>query len=284
MTEPPADEALVRPETLYLPDEVVGRPGWRSAGKWVLGGLLVLAVALILFTLSFANITSEGSGTRALEHSYAILIEVDTYLDDHFETLQLEAFRMPNAEIVPPDLPVRVTFSSEEIADADRETFRALLLTRSAGRLYNEGAGVMQEDGSSEVSFFSPQGAIDSGMEAVPSAHGGVTMALIVLSIIAGVLAFGLLLLSGGYGRLVGLGLSVLLAAGPFVAFAVASRFAFRVAADGVDDYLVHEYLVLAQELSWAPVRNGLIFAAGGAVAAGAGFALAQWSDSRRRV
>ena len=87
---------------------------------------------------------------------------------------------------------------------------------------------------------------------------------------------------SGGYGRLLGVGASVFLAGAPFLVVAVAVRFAFRLAADGLDDYLAREFLELGQELTWAAIRNGIIFTAGGAAVVAAGAALARWSDSRR--
>ncbi len=47
------------------------------ATKWIVGALLALDVALLLFALTFANITAQGPATRALGQSVAILTEAD---------------------------------------------------------------------------------------------------------------------------------------------------------------------------------------------------------------
>lgn len=257
----------------------------RRTAKWVLGGLLAVDVALLLLIMSLTNVTASGPGTRTLEHSFAILIEIDTYLDDHYETLRLEAFEAQGSETVElPDLPFGLSFMRDEITTTDRETFRAMVLAQGAERLYEDGVDVLQENRSSEINFFSPQGALDSGMDFLPSAHSGLKKTLIALASAAAVLALGLALSSRGYGRVLAVGLSVFLAAAPFVFVAVAARFTFRVAADGVDDYMAEEYLQLAQELTWAPIRNGIIFATGSGIVLAVGFALAQWSDRRTQA
>ncbi|OGO51682.1 MAG: hypothetical protein A2148_09975 [Chloroflexi bacterium RBG_16_68_14] len=261
-----------------------GRSWWQSTAKWLLGALLVIDIGVLLFVLSFANVTADGPAKRSLRHSLAILTEVDAFLDDHFETLRQEAAQTQEETLTLPDFPVQVSFSPEEIRAADREEFRALLLTRAADRIHEEGVFILQEERGGEVSFFSTQGLIRTGMDLLrPTPHRVLTLLTISLASLAGVLALGLALTSRGYGRLWGLGLSVLLAAAPFLIVAVALRFAFRVAADGLDDYLAREFLTLGQELTWAPIRNGIIFSVGGAVIFAAGTALARWRDSRSR-
>ena len=258
--------------------------GWRSAAKWVLGGALALELGVLLFALAFANVTAEGPAKRALRHTVAILTEVDAYLDGRFELLQQEAERTEEQTITLPDFPVAVSFAPEEVRSADREEFRALLLSRAADRLGDEGMAAFREGRASEASFFSPQGAIRSGSDFLrPRPHRVLTALTIGLAAGAGVLAAGLAVASAGYGRLVALGASVLLAAVPFLVLAVAVRFAFRLAADGVDDYLAQEFLTLGQELTWAPIRNGIIFSVGGGALLVAGAALARWRDSQSR-
>lgn len=258
---------------------------WRGLTKWLLGGLLVVAIGALLFSLSLANVTAQGSAERTLRHSVAILTEIDAYLDDHFETLRREAQQTEESSVDLPDFPIALSFPPDEIADADRAQFRALLLDRAATLLHEEGVSLLQEDREAEVSFFSPQGALRSGMDFLrPTPNRALTAATIALAALAFVLALALAAATRGYGRLLALGLSILMAAAPFVVFAVAVRFAFRLAADGVDDYLAREFLELGQELTWAPIRNGIIFATGGGLALLAGAMLARWADSRRRL
>lgn len=282
--EPPAPSVLAggaAPSTPLVSD----RFRWRSTAKWFFGALLVLDLGALLFVLSLANVTAEGPAKRSLRQSLAILTEVDAFLDDHLETLRQEASQTQEEALTLPDFPIQVSFTPEEILATNREEFRALLLSRSSDLVHKEGMSILQEDRGSEISFFSTQGLIRSGMDFLrPTPHRVLTVLTIALAAVAGVLALGLMLASRGYGRLLGLGLSVLLAAAPFLIVAVAVRFALRLAADGLDDYLAREFLALGQELTWAPIRDGIIFSVGGAVVFVAGAALARWSDSRQRV
>ena len=256
---------------------------WANAAKWIVGGLLVLDLGVLLFVLSFAHATAEGPAKRSLRHSLAILTEVDTFLEDHWETLRQEAAQTQEESPEPPDLPVAVSFTPDEVLASDRDEFRALLLTRMADRVYEQGVATFREERGAEIGFFSTQGAVRSGMDFLrPTPHRVLTALTIALAAAAGLLALSLALTTRGHGRLVSLGLAVVAAAVPFLVLAVAVRFALRLAADGLDDYLAREFLTLAQEMTWAPIRNGLIFAVGGGVVLLAGTALARWSDGWR--
>ena len=259
------------------------RRRWGSLAKWVLGGLLALDIGVLLFVLSLANATAQGPAKRSLGHSLAILTEVDALLDDHFEALRQEASET-DEPLTLPDVPIAVSFTPEEVRGASREEFRALLLSRWAEQVYDEGLSVMQEDRSADVSSLSTQGLVRTGMDFLrPTPHRVLGILTIVFATTAGVLALGLAVATRGYGRLVALGLSVLLAATPFLITAVAVRFIFRLSADGVDEYLAREFLRLGQELTWALIRNGLIFTVGSAVVFAAGLALARWNDRLAR-
>jgi len=246
-------------------------------------GLLTLDLAVLLFVLSFANVTSEGTAKRALGHSLAILLEVDALLDDRYESLRLEASQTEEESLTLPGLPLDVSFTPEEVLAGDREAFRALLLSRAADLVHEEGVGAMRTD-DSDPALLSTQGAVADGMDFLrPTPHRVLSILTIALAAAAGVLALALGLVSHGYGRVVALALSALLAATPFLILAVAVRFALRLAADS-DDYLVREFVELAQELMWAPIRNGMIFTLGAGLTLVAGSLLAVWSDARRRI
>ena len=250
--------------------------------KWICGALLVVDVIALLFVMSFANVTAEGAAQRGLAQSAAILTEVDTYLDDNYESIRTQAIESDSAgeSIELPDYPIAVSITPQEVREGDRESFRALLLERSGAALYDGGVAVMREGRASEDTFFSTQGAIRTGMDFLrPTPHRVLTYVTIGIAAAAAVLAAGLVLTSGGYGRPVGLGFSVLLGSSSFLIFAVAVRFALRVAADGVDDYVAREFLELGQELTWAPIRNALIFAIGSGALFFSGALLARWDD-----
>ena len=250
----------------------------------MLGGLLILDIGVLLFVLSLANVTAQGPAKRSLGHGLAILTEVDALLDDHFEALRQEASES-DEPLTLPDVPIAVSFTPQEVRAAGREEFRALLLSRWAEQVYDNGLSVLQEDRKAEVSSLSTQGLVRTGMDFLrPAPHRVLGILTIVFATAAGVLALGLVAATRGYGRLVALGLSVLLAATPFLITAVAVRFIFRLSADSVDEYLAREFLRLGQELTWAPIRNGLIFTVWSAVVFAAGLALARWNDSPSRL
>ncbi len=260
------------------------RSSWRTVGVWALGVLLALDVVLLLFALSFNHVTAEGPAKRGLRQAVAVLTEVDAHLDEHYDTLRQEAEAQPDRRVTVPDFPIDVGFTSEEVLAGGREEFRALLLDRSADRVYDEGMDAFLEERTGDSADLSAQGAVRNGMDLLRARpHDVLVVATIALAAAAGVLALGLLLASRSYGGLVGLGVAVFVAALPFLIAAVAVRFAFRLAADGVDDSLVEGYLKLGQELTWAPIRNGIIFSVGAAAFITVGASLARWSRSSER-
>lgn len=253
---------------------------WRAPAKWVCGALLVLDMMALLFVLSFANITASGPAQRGLAHSIAVLTEVDAYLDDHYEAIHQEASETSEESVALPGFPVQVSITPQEVLAGDRDEFRTLLLGRAAAVVHAQGVSVMREGRDSEATFFSTQGAIRTGMDFLrPTPHRVLNYVTIGFAVAAGLLATGLFLSARGYGRVLGPGLAVLLAATPFLILAVAVRFALRVAADSADDYLAREFLELGQELTWAPIRNGIILTAGSGALFLVSALLARWDD-----
>jgi len=258
-------------------------PSWPRATKWLFGALLALDVVLLLIALAFANVTAAGPAQRALGQSVAILTEIDAFLDKHYEPLQLEAQQTNETMITLPDFPLAVNFTPKEITDTNRGQFRALLLTRSAALLHDDGMATFQKDRASEIDSISPQGAVRAGLDLLrPTPHRVFVGLTIAFASIAVILVAALLLSTRGYGRLVALGFSLFVAAVPFLVFAIALRFALRVAADGADEYVAREFLQLGQELDWALIRDGIIFATGAALLLITGALLARWSDTQK--
>jgi hypothetical protein len=276
--EPPGLAAYetALPPDLGLPGESGG--GWRRVVVWVVGVLLVLDTGFLLFALSFSNITTEGPAKRALRFSTAVLTEVDAYLDDHYDALREAAAQQPDRPVSLPDFPIEITFTPEEVEQLDREEFRALLLDRAANRVYETGPSAFEDESDTELSFFSPQGAVESEMDLLrEDPHAGFAVLTVVLAGIAGVLALGLLLAARGFSGLAGLGIAVLLGSAPFLILAIAVRYAFRVASDGMGDSFGQGFFELGQELTWAAIRNGIVFTVGGGVMIVLGAVLARW-------
>jgi hypothetical protein len=255
---------------------------WPREKKWLFGALLALDIGLLLIALAFANVTDRGPAERALGRSVAILTEVDTLLDEHYASLHNEAQQTNETTITLPDFPLPITFTPQEIASTDREQFRALLLQRSAVFLHENGAAAFREGRASEIDSLSPQGAVRIGLDLLrPTPHRVFAGLTIAFASIATVLAITLALSTQGWGRLTALGVSLFVAAVPFLIFAVALRFALRLAADGTDDYVAREFLQLGQELTWAPIRDGVVFAGGAVLLLVIGAQLTRWSDTQ---
>lgn len=258
----------------------------RSAGssdsnRLRLGVLLACVIGLMLCALAFSNVTEEGPATRSIARSLAILTEVDAFLDAEYAELR-ERASATTGDVALTDYPIAVSFTAEEVLTTDQAGFRELLLSRSAQRVYDDGSSVLREGRDDQAGFFSTENVLRRGLEMMrPTPHRVFFGLTVALAIGALALATALGLAANGYGRLLAVGLSIFLGAVPFLALAVGVRFVLRVAVDGADGYLSHEFLQLGQELAWAPIRNGMIFSTGAAVLLGAGSMLARWSDAR---
>lgn len=266
-----------------LPPDPYTRPPVRQWLRSMVGVLLVITLFLLLLALSFANVTGEGPAKRSLRESVAVLTEVDAYLDEHWASFQQEAASSPpQAELAPPDFPISVTFTAQEVAERDQDQFRALLLTRAGKRIYDDGASAFNGEGS-DPSPLSLEGVARNGLDFLRSRpHDVLMLAMLVAAVVAGVLALALVLLSRGYGRLFALGVTVTISAIPFLLFAIAARFALRLAADSLDDAAANEFLKLAQDLTWAPIRNGIIVSVAGGALLLVGFVLTRWPQLAR--
>ncbi len=255
------------------------RSGTDPRHKRRLGVLLAVAIGLMLSSLALSNISEEGPATRSIARSLAILTEIDAFLDAEYADLR-ERASATTEEVALTDFPVAVSFTPEEVLATDQAGFRDLLLSRSAQRVYDDGASVLRDGRDDQAGFFSTEHVLRRGLDILrPAPHQVFFGLTIALAVVALSLALGLGLVTRGYGRLLAIGLSAFLVAAPFLALAIGVRFTLRVATDGVDDYLWGESFQLGQELAWAPIRNGIIFSAGAMVLLGAGSILARWSD-----
>ena len=281
MTDEPLPVSILAEELTLSTPSSSGRPGPQQAARWSWGLLLAVNLALLLGVLSFAHVTAEGPAKRSLGQSVAILTEVDAFLDLRLEALRQEAGQTQQANIALAGFPVPVSFTPAEILDSGREEFRALLLARSAEQIYENGTSVFREDRGGEARLVSPAGALRRGMDFLrPGPHTMLTVLTWALAATAAFLALRLAQACRGYGRLVGLGASVSLAALPFILLAMAVRFALQ--SVGGDEYLARAFAQLGEELTWAPIRNGIIFGIGGLLLLALGTTLARWSDRRQ--
>ncbi len=269
------------PELSAAPAGQRERPGGRL-NKWTLGGLLMVDIALLLTFLALANVTAEGPAKRTLTHSIAILTEVDALLDADYEDLRIEA-SLSDGDVALADFPIALSFTPQEVLESDRVSFRELLLLRAAERVHADGVDAFRSEGDDGIRLVSTEGTLRAALDFLrPAPHRVMFGITLFFAAIALLLTAGLMFATRGYGRMLAVGLSVLIAATPFLAAAVALRFALRVGADGVDDYVSQQFFQLSQELAWAPIRNGIIFCAAGGILFVTGSILCRWSDDRR--
>jgi hypothetical protein len=253
--------------------------------RLVLGTLLAVNIGLLLGALSFANVSTEGPAKRALAHSVAILIEVDSYLDEHYAALEAEASGAPPAErIVPPELPVDVSLTAGEVSGTSREEFRALLLERLGERVWDDGENAWRPAEAPDPDQFSPAGAVEASMELLrPPAHRVFLIATIVLAATAAALFLALALAARDDAPLIIASLPLAFSSILFLLVALLVMFALGQGSGGASDYLPSEYMELAQTLSGAAIRNSIVFVVGAGALIAAGFALSAWSGHQRR-
>lgn len=257
-----------------------GQTGRLRRSKRLLGALLAIDLALLLAALSFAQVTAEGPALRSLRHSVAILTEIDAFLDQRYDEIREQAAANDQGSITLTDLPVAPTISPAEVTETGRAEFRAILLDRMAERVYDDGSEAFADGGGESPSFFSSAGIVQRGMDLLrQDPHRIFTVITIILSAIAALFTAALVSATRGFGRLAAVGFSVSIAAVAVLIPAIALRFAFDVAANGADDYLAREFLLLGRELTWASIRDSAIFAGAGLLALAAGATLALWSS-----
>jgi hypothetical protein len=238
--------------------------------------LLALSVVALLGAISLAQITEEAPAKRSLARSIAILSEVDAFLDDNVEALRTEAEASGGGTVEVAGFPVAVTLSSGDVLNNDDADIRAIILSRAATQMYDDGSSAFREQGDGETSTISTQRAIELWMKLVqPGPHDAFVVAAAVLAGITAVLAFVVLLTSPLHRGLVRAGLSV---ASGGLAVAGASgiiMLLLELASGGLDDYMRSEFAGVLADAAWAPLRNGLIALGGGVALAALGLVLA---------
>lgn len=239
--------------------------------------LLAVDMFLLLCALSLAAITAQGPATRALGRSAAILVEIDTYLDNHLAAIQQQATEAQDAQLSLPDYALPVSFSPEVVRNSDRDQFRSLLLARSGALLREHGAAAFRTGAASGPSLVSPRGSVSAFIDFLrPRPHQALAVATAVLAVLAALLALRVAGLARGFDRLSRIGRAVLVGSGAFIAFAITVRIGLALAGRATSDYTAHEFLSLIGDLAWAPVRDGAILSVVGAVMLAVGDLLAR--------
>jgi hypothetical protein len=235
----------------------------RNVTKWIAALALFFTFLAFLVFLQAFLITSEGSSERTLRRALAVVSEIDVLLDRHYEDLQQRAeAAAPNETLELQDFPVTVPLTPEEVRTQSRDELRETLLERGAGSLYENGTGEMRtEDSTGDVAVFSVGGSIDRSLNLLrDDVHLATGIAMIVLGAIALLLTGLLAATTRGLGRVVAPGFVALATSVVLLLFALLARLGTDT--DGGDEYVKAEFLDMAREIMWLPIRNGAILVA----------------------
>ena len=222
--------------------------------------LLAIDLIALLGCVSFATITTQSPAERALGRSVAILTEIDTYLDRYFPAVQQQAAQANDQRVTLPNFPLNVTFAPSDVQGASRDQFRALLLNRSGALLRHDGAAAFEEAGGSRGGGAAPGAWIRAVLDLLrPKPHWTSVGLGAVLGVAALPLCFALLAGESRHARVRALALTVFASALTFLVLAAIGWLILRAAASATDDYATHQFLTLAGQLAWAPLRVGLV-------------------------
>ncbi len=252
----------------------------RNVAKWMLGFIAFLALTAALGALQLYQASSQGPATTSLQRTTAALTEIDALLDRHYDELQEQArAAQPGQAVELEDYPIAIALTKDDVLDTPRDELRALILARSAGRLYEDGTGVLREsaEGKGPGGIFSIAGLTDRMLGQLTDANNTRSgVASIVLFVVAAAACAATAAACRGWGRLAAPGL-VLAAAGAAVLIGGLAALAYAGAQGG--EYVRVEFYGVIEDLAMLPVRNGAASLAAGAAIGIVGFLGARIKD-----
>ena len=252
--------------------------------KWMLGFAALLALTLGVASLQMYQISSKETGKSALMRSLAALTEIDALLDRHYAGLLTQAGAATADEALAlEDFPVRVDLSREDILGQPREDLRAMILDRSANRVYDDGPGVLRESAEARggPGRFSLAGITDGMLGQLTAAnHTRYGVATILLLGVAAALCIATSSACRGMGRLTAIGVAIA-GAGALVLAGGLAVMAYAHTQSGGQEFAHGGLFAVVGDLAGAPVRNGLMFMGAGAGLALVGLAAGAVTGSR---
>jgi hypothetical protein len=251
----------------------VSRHGAPSPLRWFLAAALFVALLALLVGVQLFQITSEGPAKDALRQSTVALTEIDLLLALHYDALRETAeISDPGEALSLRDYPIDITFTREDVISRSQDDLRALILARSADALYADGTGVLRDDaGTLDAGRFTAAGSVDSALTLLRDrAHDIFAILTFLLAVVCAALVIALALAWRGIGWLTVAG-AALLAASLLLLGAAGVVWLYMNAASDGNEFLRRELLDVGATLALIPLRNGVAFAALGALMMGAG-------------
>jgi hypothetical protein len=240
----------------------------RSSVTWLAGIAFVLVAALWLATLSASQATSREVALPVQERGLAVLTSIDELLALHADEIAEAEANASGGIEVPGLLIPGAELTSAEAASGDLELMRQAILGRVAVRVYEQGMSALEPvDGPPiETTTFSTPGGTRRVMELLSeSNHSRANTWLRPLAIATIALAGLVLFLGSGFTRFAALGFAMVGAGALVLLGALVLKFAIAfIGSDG--SAVAEEYSRLIDAVAWTPARNGIVFAAAGAV------------------
>jgi hypothetical protein len=119
------------------------------------GLLAALMTMVVLFALAGYQVTSETAATRLLSRLGAALMEIDRWLPQHQDDIDLMARDKPEGRVIVADVPVALNLASAEVlaVSGDTQALRTLLVDHLGKTLYADGVGAFRDDGGGQRSL-----------------------------------------------------------------------------------------------------------------------------------
>lgn len=259
----------------------------RNTGKWIGGLVLFLALTAMFFALLVFQASAEGPAKQSHARAIAALSEIDTLIERQYDDLQVRAEAAPPGSMLQlREFPVEVPLTREEALGISKPDLRALLLTRSADVLYDEGTSALRDaEGADDVGRFTAAGAVDRSLDLLRrDVHDAMRIVVYVLAAICVFLAVTLASLTRGFGRLGSVGVALLasslvvLVTGGFI------RLMMSTGADADTEYVRAELMDIGATMAMIPIRTGAAFALAGAVCVIVALVLGRMAPQRGRA
>jgi hypothetical protein len=109
------------------------------------GFVTALLTAATLFGLAGYQVTSEEAATRLLGRLAAALIEIDLWLPEHRDDLELLARDRPASVVAVRDIPVAATIPADAVVGSDDRALRATLVRSMGESLYEQGTSALRD-------------------------------------------------------------------------------------------------------------------------------------------
>jgi hypothetical protein len=244
---------------------------------------LTAALALTFIFLSLWQVTSETSAKPALRDALNALVEGDGVVTRNYDDLQARAeAAQADEQVELRDYPVSLPLTRDEALGTSVSDIRSLLLERGADRLYDDGTDALRDDEAGDgAGRFTAAGTVGELLGFLTNdAHVILGWLTLVLAGISVALAIMLVTLSRGFGRAVALGSAVAVASLPLLLSGLLAYVSAR--SDSSSEYLRHEFMLIARDLAWLPLRNGIALLLVGAIALVLGAVCARIADGYR--